>query len=86
MLTRIYGPLTLWHVLGTVNFEAERGPSHCDTGWHQKIAFYVVLLRTYLSPLSLDADRRREFVMVFFNADLFSESMCLLERNLMVVR
>ncbi len=61
MITRIYGSLTLWYILCTVDFEAECGPSHCDTGWHQKIAFNVVLLLTFLSPLSLESrgeDRR----------------------------
>lgn len=53
LLQELYLQLTLWCVFGTVNFEAESGPPHCDASRHQKVAFYVILLFSNISPLHL---------------------------------
>lgn len=52
--------LTLWHILGSVDFEAECRPSHCDSSWHQQITFNVILLVTYLSLLNLVPEEDRQ--------------------------
>lgn len=64
-----YGSLTLWHILSTVDFKVQSGPPHCDTSWHQKIAFYVIPLLVYISLLSLET---REEMRVLLNIVFFS--------------